>query len=777
MSRTASTSAPAAEGEEARRQSVETALLGLLYRNLPRSMPAVIMVALIAAWVLRQHADPGTVNLWLVGILSLALVRLFSAWLWQRHRALMTLSAWHRAFVVGTLTTALAWTAPLALFFDQAPPEIQLFIGFFITGISAGAVASLAADVRLLLAYVNLLVLPFAAALFLQGSPLHLSLGLMALTYVASISAAAVEYHRTLRRSIEQGRQLHEANVGLVLREKEARRLFEHTPTGIFYYDTDLRVVACNQAFARTVEASVEQLVGIDMKRLPDQRILPAIQAVLEDRPGHYQGHYRTVFSHKELWGDIDTAPLHDEDGRVIGGIGAIQDRTREHQALQEVTQLALYDVLTGLPNRKLLMERIEHAVQHARRAHRLSALLYLDLDDFKRVNDSYGHAEGDRLLVQFVERIQPILRDEDTLARLGGDEFVVLATELGDSKEAVMRHGLRVADKILQLCTEPFQLGEHRVYTNPSIGMVLIEPGLEPSELLRRADTAMYRAKSIGKGCTAFYDTSMDRAAREYAHTVQRLRHALARGAFDLHYQPITRIADGRAVAAEALLRWHDEELGQVDTETFIRIAEEAHLVQDIGQWVLDQACRQWMAWSADPRGLELEYIAVNVSSLELRAPDYLQRLQGILERHAMPPRHLRLEITESAVIQELDEVGRLLDTLSEMGIKSVIDDFGTGYSSLSYLRKLPFSSLKIDQTFVRSVTRDEASRALIRVMLEIAEQFGYSVVAEGVEHHDQRLALARLSPEILCQGHLCSRPLPPGDFLDFVHRRRPLS
>jgi diguanylate cyclase (GGDEF)-like protein/PAS domain S-box-containing protein len=754
--------------------ATQTALLELLYGNLARSMPAVIIVTLIAAYVLRRHADPIQVHAWVATMLCLALMRLASSHFWQTNRTMLSLEGWRRLFIGLTLATALGWTALLFLFFSGAPLEIQLFIGFFIIGISAGAMASLAADIRLILAYINLLILPLVMALLLEGSELHIALGLMALTYVAMISVAAVEYHRTLRRSIERGLQLHEANTGLVLREKESRRLFEHTPTGIFYYDTKLRVVACNRAFAETVEARVDQLVGLDMSRLPDQRILPTIRAVLEDRPGHYQGYYRTVFSHKELWGDIDTAPLHDEQGRVIGGIGAIQDRTREHRALQEVTQLALYDVLTGLPNRKLLMERIGQALQHARRNGHLSALLYLDLDDFKRVNDTHGHAQGDQLLVQFVGRIQPILRDEDTLARLGGDEFVILATELGESHEAVMRHGLRVADRILQLCIEPFVLKDHTLYISPSIGVVLIDPKLDPAELLRRADTAMYRAKSMGKGRTVFYDTSMDHAAQQYAHTVQRLRHALAAEAFELHYQPITSIADGHPLAAETLIRWRDEDLGRMEPQTFIRIAEEANLIQDIGRWTLDQACRQWARWQQQPEGPGIEYLTINVSGLELRDPGYVEQVRGVLERHQVPASCLQLEITESALIQELEEVGERLRALGKLGVKSIIDDFGTGYSSLSYLRRLPFSTLKIDQSFVSNVADDEASRALIRIMLEIAEQFDYKVVAEGVECQEQRLALAKLSPEILCQGYLCSRPLPADAFMRLIRKRR---
>lgn len=384
----------------------------------------------------------------------------------------------------------------IPLFFQHKPSQAEMFTAFVLTGISAGAISTLSADIRLILSYLYLLIVPMAIALLMQQSDIFLAMGIMGLVYVGMTTSTALEYHRTLRGSIARRLELKHAHEALVGKELETRRLFEHTPTGIFYYDRDMHLVDCNAAFCNTLETEKDRLIGLDMNTLPDQRILPTLQAALEDRPGHYQGHYHTLFSNKELWGDIHTTPIHDNQGRVIGAIGAIQDRSREHAALQEATQLALYDPLTQLPNRKFLTKHISQAIRRAHRGKQLSALLYLDLDDFKRVNDTYGHGEGDTLLIDFSRRSRGMLREDDTLSRLGGDEFVILASDLGDDAEAAMRHGMNVADKIHALCRRPFELGVHKLITTTSIGLVVIDGSLDTDELLRRADTAMYRAK-----------------------------------------------------------------------------------------------------------------------------------------------------------------------------------------------------------------------------------------------------------------------------------------
>lgn len=746
---------------------VDHELLEILYTNLPKSMVAVIAVATLFIPIVWQQTNHLTVLSWWGLISGLSIGRIALALYRQRFPEQFSHTAWRRWLFWGAMLTAVLWASATPLFFNGSPREVQIAIGLVLAGISAGAITSLAANIRLILFYVYLLIAPLSIALFLDGSTLYISIAVMTLVYLAMITVTALEYHRSLLESIQQRFELKNAHEQLLYKEDEARRLFEHTPTGLFYFDKALHLLSCNQAFAETLETERTSLIGLDMNQLPDQRILPALRAsVLEGERGHYQGSYHTLFSKRELWGDIHSAPLYDKDHQIIGGIGAIQDRTREHLAQQKITRLALYDVLTSLPNRKLLTERIDQSIHHADRTGQLAALLFLDLDDFKRINDSYGHAQGDQLLVEFSERVRNALRDEDTVARLGGDEFVVLAIELGKSPDDAMRHGLRVADKIHSLCAEPFQGGEHSLFTSASVGLVLIESGLDANELLRRADTAMYRAKVQGKGQTAFYDAAMDKAAQIYAHTVHRLRLALAEGAFDLHFQPIVRISDNQTVAAEALIRWHDAELGPVSPAEFIPIAEDANLIRTLGQWVLNEACRQWATWERSGGKHHIEYLSINVSPRELSEADYIDTLCATLSRHGVSHQHIRLELTESILAENLEQLRSTLLQLRKLDIHCIIDDFGTGYSSLSYLKQLPVSTLKIDRDFVQGVVDDPDAVALIRVMIEIAEQFNYTVVAEGVETEEQRLALARVSPEIHYQGYLFSPALAASEF-----------
>ncbi|RMG32299.1 MAG: GGDEF domain-containing protein, partial [Gammaproteobacteria bacterium] len=364
-------------------------------------------------------------------------------------------------------------------------------------------------------------------------------------------------------------------------------------------------------------------------------------------------------------------------------------------------------------------------------------------------------------------------LRAEDTLARLGGDEFVVLAPDVGGTRDEASHHGQRLAEKLHALCADPFDVGGRRLHTAASVGLVVIEPEVELEELLRRADAAMYRAKAAGKGRTAFYDESMDQAARDYAHMLERLRIAVAEGGFELCFQPIVRLADGRVTGAEALLRWHDAELGRVPPDRFIPIAEESALIVAIGRWVLEAVCRQWAEWRDRGMMPGFDYLSVNVSPRELQDPGYPERLQSLLRRHRVEPSRLRLEVTESVLAEDIGTVIEALQRIDALGVQCLLDDFGTGDSSLSYLKRLPVSTIKVDREFVRDLQSDPDDAAMIRAVVDIAEQFGCQVVAEGVETEAQRAILLGMSPQMLAQGYLFSAPLPARDLLGQVQQR----
>ncbi|TDK33525.1 putative bifunctional diguanylate cyclase/phosphodiesterase [Luteimonas terrae] len=422
------------------------------------------------------------------------------------------------------------------------------------------------------------------------------------------------------------------------------------------------------------------------------------------------------------------------------------------HKANQELTYLALHDNLTKLPNRLLLEDRLEHAIRRAVRNGQRFALLFIDLDGFKAVNDAYGHPVGDRLLVQVARHLTAEIRAEDTLARLGGDEFVVLADirEPGDAAT--------LADKLLHAVSMPVLLERGELNVTGSIGLAIFgADGTSARELMANADAAMYSAKEQGRNVYCFFEPSMNRGAHEQLALVQDLRRALSLEQFELHYQPKLRAPDGPLVGVEALLRWHHHERGLVMPDTFIPLAEKTGLILEIGRWVINEACRQLMEWRA--QGSEVPSVSVNLSATQFRSPGLLGKIKEALARHGMPPSSLILEITESTAMHDPEASLVILQRLSALGVQISIDDFGTGYSSLLYLKRLPASELKIDRAFVKDLVPGSEDAAIVSAIIALGRTLNLSVIAEGVETEAQQKLLTELGCTSL-QGYHFGRP-----------------
>ena len=428
------------------------------------------------------------------------------------------------------------------------------------------------------------------------------------------------------------------------------------------------------------------------------------------------------------------------------------------HQANQELTYLALHDNLTKLPNRLLLEDRLEHAIRRASRGGGRFALLFVDLDGFKAVNDAYGHPIGDRLLLQVATRLADHLRAGDTLARLGGDEFVVLA-EIEDASDAAA-----LAEKLLHQVARPVEVGPGELDITASIGIALFgTDGTTARELLANADAAMYSAKDQGRNAYCLFEPSMNRGAHEELALTQDLRRALANGEFSLHYQPKLRAPAGPLMGVEALLRWHHPEQGMVMPDRFIPLAEKTGLILEIGRWVINEACRQLAQWRA--QGMEIPSVSVNLSAAQFRSPGLFGKISDALAANGVPASSLVLEITESTAMHDPDASLAILQRLSELGVGISIDDFGTGYSSLLYLKRLPASELKIDRGFVRDLVAGGEDAAIVSAIIALGRTLNLAVIAEGVETAAQQDLLTELGCTSL-QGFHLGRPRPATDF-----------
>jgi diguanylate cyclase (GGDEF)-like protein len=483
----------------------------------------------------------------------------------------------------------------------------------------------------------------------------------------------------------------------------------------------------------------------------------PAMKTLLAAPISHRGRVYGRVY----LSDKRDGAPFTGEDELLAisfaHSLSLVLDNAREieemKQMMTRLDYMAHYDSLTGLPNRKLFADRLQQAVKQHARYDGGVCLMFLDIDNFKLVNDTLGHPYGDRLLQQVSARIQDCLRESDTVARLGGDEFCILLVGLEDVFFAA-----RVAQKILNALTPPFLLDGHENYLSASIGIALPpQDGEDIDHLLKNADAAMYHAKAQGKNNYQFFAAAMNADAQWRLRLERQLRHALENHELNLHYQPQIDVESGAIIGVEALLRWSNHELGAVSPAQFIPLAEETGLIIPIGEWVLRTACRQAQAWRE--RGAGDLRLAVNLSARQFDQPDLVKSIAQILEETAFPPNNLELEITESMMMRNTEETIRTLRALKRFGVRFAMDDFGTGYSSLSYLKRLSLDVLKIDQSFVRDVERDSEASAIVTAIIALAESLNLRTVAEGVETAAQLDFLRRRKCSV-AQGYYFARP-----------------
>ena len=452
--------------------------------------------------------------------------------------------------------------------------------------------------------------------------------------------------------------------------------------------------------------------------------------------------------------------PLHRPDGSAYALCGISTDITRHKQAEEAIHQLAYYDPLTQLPNRRFLMERLQQTLAASERSHAGGALLFIDVDNFKDLNDTLGHAMGDQLLCQMASRLSTCTRAQDTLARLGGDEFVVMLQGLSPQKDEAVQQARQVAQKILAQVSAPYPLQTQTYQTSVSIGIALFSgPNVSRDELLKQADLAMYRAKSDGRNTLRFFNTDMQAQVTARMALETDLHRALAASEFMLFYQPQVD-SGGHCLGVEALVRWQHPQRGLVPPAEFIPLAEASGLILPLGRWILHEACRQLVVWSHTPDRAH-HTIAVNVSARQFRQADFVQQVQMVLQDTGANPQRLELELTESQLLDDVDGVITKMEALKAMGVRFSLDDFGTGYSSLSMLKRLPLDQLKIDQSFVRDVLTDAQDASIIKAILSLGNSLELAVIAEGVETQAHRDALLQLGCHKF-QGYFFGRPAP---------------
>lgn len=533
---------------------------------------------------------------------------------------------------------------------------------------------------------------------------------------------------------------------------------------GMFITDVQGKILRVNRAFCKITGYEAQEVVGRSPKLFSSGRHDAAFYQAMWlaiARHGVWQGEIWNRRKSGEIYPEwLTITAVRDAQGEVSHYVSTLMDITQRKQAEDEIRHLAFYDPLTNLPNRRLLRDRLQQALQHARQHQRGGALLFLDLDNFKNLNDTLGHDKGDLLLQQVGQRLLTCVREDDTVSRQGGDEFVVLLDSLGNRSELAARESWLIAERIRLLLGERYDLAGHEYICTPSIGIALFSEDIAGAdELLKHADLALYSAKAAGRNCIVFFDPAMQAAASQRTRLESELRRAWELGEFELYYQQQSD-SHGKPLGAEVLLRWRHPERGMVSPAEFIPQLEESGLIIPVGWWVIDSVCQVLRRWQDDPQFQSL-HIAVNVSARQLSEPDFVGRLTACLQKHATRACKLELELTESMLLDHVEDTIIKMSELRALGIGFALDDFGTGYSSLAYLKRLPLSQLKIDKSFVNEVLDDGNAAAIARSIIGLAHSLGLTVLAEGVETSGQQQFLAGQGCDAY-QGYLFGRPQP---------------
>ena len=552
-----------------------------------------------------------------------------------------------------------------------------------------------------------------------------------------------------------------------------AGRVFSHAREGIMVTDAGGLIIEVNEAFTRITGFSEAEARGQSPSFLSSGRqsaeFYASMWACLHES-GSWSGEIWNRRKDGEVYAELLTiSAVHNTAGEVIQYVALFSDITALKNYQTELEHIAHFDVLTGLPNRLLLTDRMQQAMSQTVRRGQKMAVAYLDLDSFKTVNDQFGHALGDKLLVELAHRMREIMREGDTLARIGGDEFVAVLLDLGEHEA-----GLPWIHRLLHAASETFEVDGKSLQISASVGVALYPQihNLDADQLLRQADQAMYHAKVAGKNRFHIFDAQQDSSLRTHHEGLERLRRALHQGEFELHYQPKVNMRLGTVIGAEALIRWRHPERGLLSPASFLPLLEEDPLAVEVGDWVLHTALAEHVRWL--DAGLCLP-VSVNVGAQQLQQPNFVERLRLHLQAHPrVKAEHLQIEILETSALQDMTQVSRVIDECKHLGVEFALDDFGTGYSSLTYLRRLDVGLIKIDQSFVRDMLSNAADMTILRGVIGLAQAFGIEAIAEGVETVEHGARLLQLGCE-QAQGYGIARPMDASAMAGWVRQWKP--
>ena len=728
-------------------QTVDKAIVTNLYSLAEKSLITVILVSGLTTVALYSMLSYSIV-LWSIALVIISAFRLNDSFEFKKNYQKYTLEVWYKRFVISALVTAVLFTVLGSVYIYYVDVYYQLFIVAMLVGLAAGATTSLSADIRIAIIYNILIIVPLLVTIFILDMPLNYILTILIIIYfITQVITLLKSYTQeiTIKKLEEQKTILN--------------NLFKEAPLGIFSYDKDLNIIDCNKQLNSLFDSDRDAIIGLNLNYLPDTRPVKSMKNALIYGQQSYVGPYTSIRG-EDYWIEAKAFPFTNKVNNTIGGIGIIEDKTKEHNALQELEYLAQHDVLTGLLNRRGFKNHMEELINAPSHKELFSLLFYMDLNQFKGINDSLGHTVGDEVLLSVSERLLYSLGHECKISRIGGDEFIIVVPYVSHQEDIAQSKANSYAEKIQNIFIDPFIIESLHLHVKSSIGIILIEPNYKNiEEIIRHADITMYQAKKSDNKIS-YYNEDLDRKQKELFDLQHALAYAIEKNQLDMFFQPIVTIKEDKLFSAEALIRWEHPEKGLLSPIDFIPLAIKAGILSQITWWVLDTVCHHIAQWKKENKW-QLEYISINVNAQQLVEKDFATKFLKRLKEHGLETSDIMIEITERSLIDSFDTTQDIINMLRKEGVRCAVDDFGIGYSSLSYLKRLSFNTLKIDREFVKDIESNPKELLLVSTILDIGRQFNYRIVIEGIEDQKQKELLIGLDEELLYQGFHFSKPL----------------
>ena len=738
--------------------------LSFYYISLPIMIVGNILGALLLSALQMYVVDWYPIVIWL----SLNIIMFFYQ-IYQYYRfknesesnKLKDVNIWLDRYYTNVLINGIIWGSSALLIFPDNQVMNQMIVMLFLFAIGFSSMGVLASKQDLLLTYVLVTYSPLLLRLFFMENELYTKIAYTVLALMLIMILISNYYGKVINNALNNRQHFMTIKHTHEKLKERFFSLFERAPVGIYYYNEDLEIEDINAHFMKMNHIDEKnKLVGTTLKGLSSQTIIQAHEEVFEGKSGKYKGPFESE-NNENLYVKLSTVPMINADGNVAGGISIINDITNEVTAKEKMIRNAYYDLLTNIPNRTLLMDKLKLFILE-KNEDVYTALLFLDIDNFKKVNDTYGHDVGDKLLKQVVHRIEDIVQSREIFARVSGNKFVIVVPELDRDEERAKEKILKYVSMLNNHFSQPLNVIGEEYHLSFSTGIVIFNNNAVPAfDLLKRAETAMYKAKKNAKGTSLFYESQMSEYIKEQLMIENDIHKAMKNNELSIHYQPQIDIQSNKIIGAEALVRWKHPTLGFIPPSKFIPIIEESGVIIKLEEWIFNQVLSEVKLIEEQKNGFHLHHIAINVSTVHFLQPHFVEQLMLLVNKYKVKPKWIELEITESGLMRNIEDAIMKINELKHFGFTFSIDDFGTGHSSLSYLKKLPVDIIKIDQSFIMNMHENKGDEMIVESVVAIGNKFNLKVLAEGVENSETLNHLKKIDCN-LYQGNFGYRPMP---------------